>query len=51
MKARLLIENPNDVEGTVKLTMKMSEWEALREQLQNAWPSSQLSYAITDLLS
>lgn len=50
MKARLLIENPKDIEGTIKLTMTMREWEELQGQLITAWPSSRLSQTITDLL-
>jgi len=51
MKARFMIESPGEIEATMKITMPVKEWEDLRDQLQNHWPSSRLSGAITSLLS
>jgi hypothetical protein len=51
MKARYMIEEPNAVEATMKITMTVKEWEDLRDQLAQRWPSSRLSSAITNLLS
>ena len=51
MKARFMIENPQEVECTMKITMSVKEWENLRDQLENKWPSSRLSSAITQVLS
>lgn len=51
MKTRMKIETPGDVEVTLTMTCKASEWEALRDQLQNKWPSSEFSYRINDLLA
>jgi hypothetical protein len=45
------IERPEDIQASIMLTMKLSEWEALRDQLAAAWPSSRLFSAINDLLS
>jgi hypothetical protein len=45
-----MIENPKEIECTMKITMTMSEWENLRDQLENKWPSSRLSSAITSVL-
>lgn len=51
MRSRMCIEKPDDVEVTLTLTMKASEWCDVRDQLQNKYPSWQLSSAITDMLS
>ena len=51
MKARFLIEEPEKVEFTLKLTMTAKEWEQLRDQLQEKWPSARLSRAITSILT
>jgi hypothetical protein len=51
MQARFMIERPDEIEATLKITMKVKDWEILREQLVGKWPSSDLSSTITDLLS
>ncbi len=51
MKARFMIEAPQEIECTMKLTMTVKEWENLRDQLENKWPSSRLQQAITQVLS
>ena len=51
MKARFMIESPGEIEATMKITMAVKEWEDLRDQLEQKWPSSRLSSAITSLLS
>lgn len=33
MKARFMIENPDEVEATLKITMTVKEWTELRDQL------------------
>jgi len=50
MKVRFMIENPQEIEATMKITMLVSEWETLRDQLVEKWPSARLSTAITSLL-
>ena len=50
MKARFMIESPNEMLCTMKLTMSMKEWENLRDQLDSQWPSSRLSLAINHVL-
>lgn len=50
-QARFMIEKPDDVEATMKITMSVREWTELRDQLADKWPSSWMSGAITDLLS
>jgi hypothetical protein len=51
MKVRYMLENPQEVEATMKITMSVKEWETLRDQLAGAWPSSRLYTAITSVLS
>lgn len=51
MKARFMIEAPDEIEATMKITMSVKEWTELRDQLQSKWPSSRLQSAITDVLS
>jgi len=46
-----MIENPQEVVATMKLTMTIKEWEDLRDQLQTAWPSGRLTSYITELLA
>ena len=51
MRARFLIESPDEIEATMKITMTVKEWTELRDQLAEKWPSSRLSRAITNVLS
>lgn len=51
MKTRMKIENPGDVEVTLTVTMKASEWEGLRDMLPNKHPGSELGYRINELLA
>ena len=51
MRARFMFENPSDIEATMKITMSIKEWENLRDQLAERWPSARLSMCITSLLS
>ena len=50
MRARFMIENPKEIECTMKITMTVEEWEKLRDQLAERWPSARLSSAITQVL-
>lgn len=51
MKARFMIENPDHVLTTLKVTMTVGEWVTLRDQLASAYPSWRLSSAISDLVT
>lgn len=51
MKTRLVIENPDQIEATIKITMTLKEWAEMRDQLSGKHPSWQLSAAINDVLS
>lgn len=46
-----MVEEPGKVEYTMKITMSAKDWEELRDQLAQKWPSSELSNAVTDILS
>ena len=50
MKARFMIESPDNIQATMKITMTVEEWTELRDQLAQKWPSSRLSNAITSVL-
>ena len=50
MKARLKCEKPEDIEYTVVLTATAKEFEELRDQLIDTWPSSDLVRTLNDLL-
>lgn len=50
MKARFMIESPDEMQATMKITMTVKEWTELRDQLQNKWPASRLSTAITNVI-
>jgi hypothetical protein len=51
MKARFMIENPDEMEATIKITMPVKEWIELRDQLAEKWLSSRLSMAITSVVN
>lgn len=51
MKARFLIEEPGEIQATMKITMPVKEWIELRDQLADKWPSFRLSQAITQVVA
>lgn len=51
MKTRFMMENPDQIEATLKITMSLKKWDELCGQLKDAYPSWELSAAITDLLA
>lgn len=51
MEFRYMAESPDELNFTMKITMKAKEWNELLDQLNNSYPSWKLSSAITDLLS
>lgn len=51
MRSRFMLEDPKNIEATMKITMPLRQWEELRSQLQDKWPSSDLSSHINSLLS
>lgn len=51
MDGRFLAEQPEKIVFTLKLTASAEEWEQLRDQLSEKWPSATLGYMITNLLA
>ncbi len=51
LNARYMVENPDEIEMTAKITATMKEWGEMRDQLQNRWPSSRLSLVISEMLA
>lgn len=51
MEGRFMVEDPKKIVATMKITMPISEWEELRDQLNRKWPSNDLLNLITDLIS
>ena len=51
MEARMMLEKPEGIEATMKITMSIAEWTELRDQLTKFYPSWRLSNMITDLLT
>ena len=49
--AHMMVERPGDIVMTLKLSMSMTEWEELREQLAGGHPAWKLSAAISDMLA
>lgn len=50
MKTQFRIENPDDVQMTLTVTMPARDWKVLREQLATTYPSWKLSSAITNMV-
>lgn len=51
MEARLKVEKPEFIVYTVTISMSAKDWEALRDQLIQRWPSGELGTIIDDLLA
>lgn len=50
VKTRFFLTDPKSANGTLTLTMTLSEWDELRKQLQDVYPSWKLSGAIAGLI-
>lgn len=50
MKARFQLNDPEKMEASMTITMTVQAWIELRDQLQKAWPSSELSSAVSDII-
>lgn len=50
MRAKFTANRPDEIHFTLSMTMPLIEWRQLQEQLARAWPSSNLSHAITDMV-
>lgn len=50
MTTSMKVENPDSVTVTLSLTMTLKEWQELRDQLTNDWPSWRVSGDINNML-
>jgi thymidylate synthase ThyX len=50
MKTQMRIEEPEQTQCTLLITMTLKEWGNLRDQLSNKWPSCNLASAIIDMV-
>jgi hypothetical protein len=49
MNAKLTVENPQEIEMTLTVTLKLRDWLVLKAQLADSWPSWHLSQQIADM--
>ena len=49
MYAVYTISAPEKIQVTMEMSMSLGEWTRLAKQLPEAWPSTDLARAITDL--
>lgn len=50
MTTSMKVENPDSVTVTLSLTMTLKEWQELRDQLANDWPSWRVGSDINNML-
>lgn len=50
ISTRMMVEDPENVQVTIKITMSVREWTELRDQLGQKWPAARLSSHITDVV-
>lgn len=50
MRSTFKLDNPDDMQATMTLTMSVKEWRQLRKQLSDSWPSWDFSRQIGDLI-
>ena len=50
MRASMSFTNPKEIEATIQVTMKMSEWQELQGQLVADYPSWKLGSVISELI-
>ena len=51
MDAKIFVENADDIVFKMEISMTLAHWKRLKRDLKDSWPSSDLSYKITDMLS
>lgn len=44
------VENPDDIDMKIIITMSLGQWKRLKEQLTLEWPSSEMSAKIRDMI-
>lgn len=50
MKGTFELGKPDELEATITLTAKVSEWKALKTQLEDKWPAYDLRGVLRDLI-
>ena len=52
MRSAFEVIKPGDIEFKATFSMKLSAWVELRNQIKDmGWPTTDLSYAITDMVT
>lgn len=51
MEGTFKLKDPDKMEATLTMTMTIERWKRLREQLESSYPSSDLSWLITMLVT
>ena len=51
MRATLRLTDPDDMDATMTLTMKLKHWKELRDQLADRWPAADLTSAISSIVT
>lgn len=49
MRTRFQIDDPKDLEATMVITMRISDWKALDQALTEKWPAGDFSRAIRQI--
>ena len=44
------VENPDDIDMKLTVTMSLGQWKKLRNQLKHEWPSSDIGSKIIDMI-
>ncbi len=50
MRTKFYLDNPDDMQATMEITMSVKEWKELKEELSDKYPSWQLSSSIMSLI-
>lgn len=51
MRSSFKLDNVNDINATLSITLSLREWKQMRAQLGDAWPSWHLGRHISDLIA
>ena len=51
MKAKFKLENPDEIQATIEITMTLKNWEDLSRQLANNYPASEFRSVISDVVN
>lgn len=51
MHATMTVKEPGEIEVTASITMRLKDWEKLRDQLASAYPAWRLSDVISKMMA